>query len=302
MIQVSVCIPVYNAEQYLYGCINSVVDAAKGLDSYEIIVVDDGSDTPCQDIVWKHPLNWCHGYLSYIRHDYNKGLLEARRTAIKYAHGQYVLMLDCDDLLLPGALSKLYNNATAYSCDVLQGAGEVRVLNKKMSNWRKISNTKFVCSIDTEYSELCDTDILKGLMIKGLPTSYICNKLIKRTLYTEALNDIPEMYCVLNEDLLQMFYICKHCHKYGFINDTVVLRTLDTGLTNITGIISLERFKQLCSVGKVYECLLSQDEYTQQIKQRRINSYATIMHTYNAHIADEDRPEALSLIHKYFTK
>lgn len=301
MIQVSICIPVYNMRLYLEDCLDSVVQAAKGLDSFEVVIVDDGSDVPCTDMIYRY-LAFNNIKLMYIQHADNKGLLEARRTAIKYAHGQYVLMLDCDDLLLPGALSKLYHSATAHSCDILQGAGEVRVLNKKMSNWRKISNTKFVRSIDTEYSELCDTDILKGLMIKGLPTSYICNKLIKRTLYTEALNDIPEMYCVLNEDLLQMFYICKHCHKYGFINDTVVLRTLDTGLTNITGTISLERFKQLCSVGKVYECLLSQDEYIQQIKQRRANSYATIMHTYNTHIADEDKPEALNLIHKYFTK
>lgn len=301
MIQVSVCIPVYNMRLYLEDCLDSVVQAAKGLDSFEVIVVDDGSNIPCTDIIHKYialkPIS-----LVYVQHTENKGLLEARRTALKYAKGDYVLMLDCDDLLLPGALSKLYHSATTHSCDILQGAGEVRMLNKKMSNWRKISNTKFVCSTNNEYSELCDADILKGLMIKGLPTSYICNKLIKRTLYTEALNDIPEMYCVLNEDLLQMFYICKHCHKYGFINDTVVLRTLDTGLTNITGVISLERFKQLCSVGKAYECLLSQDKYTQQIKQRRTNSYATIMHTYNAHIADEDKPEALSLIHKYFTK
>lgn len=204
MIQVSVCIPIYNMRQYLMSCINSVVAAAQGAgDIYEVIVVDDGSDVDCEDII---KLYKCVIPLTYIKHQSNKGLLEARRTAVTIAQGQYVLMLDCDDLLLPGALAKLYYAAIADHCDVIQGAGALRTQDTTVDTMRRLINNRFVAS-KPECTIYTDDTILQNFITKKFPTAYMCNKLIKRSVYLKALNDIPEAYVVLNEDLLQFFYI-----------------------------------------------------------------------------------------------
>jgi len=301
MILVSVCIPVYNMRQYLERCLDSVVQAAKGLDSFEVVIVDDGSDVSCTDIIYKY-LAFNNIKLTYIQHVSNKGLLEARRTAIKYANGEYVLMLDCDDILVPGALAKLYCYAAVHFCDVLQGAGIPVTFKDKVPKIREDVNKRFVSSTLKEYEELLDENILDSFMIKSFPTAYICNKLIRREVYVKALNDIPEMYCVLNEDLLQMFFICMHCHKYGFINEVVVKRTLDTGLTNITDKISLDRFRQLCSVNKVYECLMPHaGKYTGIIKNRQHASFNGIKATLNKRIAACDKEKARQILAEYFT-
>ena len=97
---VSVCIPVWNSEQYLDECLESVF--AQDFAGFEVVVVDDsspGSDTSgrtCRQIVKqahkRHKKSGCLK-VSYIEHSENRGLVECRRTLINAAHGAFILML-----------------------------------------------------------------------------------------------------------------------------------------------------------------------------------------------------------------
>lgn len=300
MIKISVCISVYNMQQYLMSCINSVVVAAQGVgDTYEVIVVDDGSDTDCNDIIklYEHIIP-----LTYIKHQSNKGLLEARRTAVTAAQGQYVLMLDCDDLLLPGALAKLYYAAIANNCDVIQGAGALRTQSTTVDIMRRLVNNRFVAS-KSEYTVYTGDDILQNFITKEFPTTYMCNKLIKRSLYLKALNDIPEAYVVLNEDLLQFFYIYTYCHRFSALPDLVVLRTLDTGLTNLVSSISLDRFKQLCSTGKVYKLIaLHIGKYDKWLQRKCNSSFKNLQMICDKKLQDKDKAVGKKILFESFGK
>lgn len=300
MIQVSVCIPVYNMQQYLMNCINSVIAAAQGAgDTYEVIVVDDGSDIDCDDIIklYKHVIP-----LTYIKHQSNKGLLEARRTAVTAARGQYVLMLDCDDLLLPGTLGRLFYAAVVNHSDVVQGAGALRTQDTTVDSMRRLANTRFVAS-KPEYTVYTDDVILQNFLTKKFPTTYMCNKIIKRSVYLKALNDIPEAYVVLNEDLLQFFYIYTYCHKFSALPNLVVLRTLDTGLTNLTSSISLDRFKQLCSAGKAYELMESHiGKYDKWLQHKRNSSFKNLQMICDKKLQDKDKIAGKEILLKSFGK
>jgi len=109
---VTVIIPCFNHGQWLRECIDSV--RAQDYPDVEIIVVDDASDDP-ETIAVVDELEGEPG-LTVIRHDRNLGPSAARNRAIEQCHGRYILPLDSDNLLLPGAIMAMV--------DQLRSAGE----------------------------------------------------------------------------------------------------------------------------------------------------------------------------------
>jgi len=101
----SVIMPIYNVEQYLEECIDSVL--SQDFTDYELILVDDGSPDGCPAI--------CDRYAqkdSRIRviHKHNGGVADARNTGLDICAGEYVVFIDSDDAMCNEALSQL--NAT----------------------------------------------------------------------------------------------------------------------------------------------------------------------------------------------
>lgn len=101
--RLSVVIPVYNVEKYLRRCIESVI--LPGRTDYEIIIVNDGSTDSSPAIAREY----AEKYPALIRliSTPNGGLGHARNTGLDAAAGDYVLFLDSDDRLSPGALDEL---------------------------------------------------------------------------------------------------------------------------------------------------------------------------------------------------
>lgn len=247
MIQISICIPVYNTEQYLKRCIESAIEAAQGL-NYEIIVVNDGSPGNCDEIVYG--LN-----VEYIKHDTNKGLLEARRTAVTNALGEYVICLDSDDVFLPGSLKKLYDTAIKEKCDIVQGTGYISYNDKAVTKSRKDGRYRFVNMLQTK--KLTGKELFNGwLLTPNFVSVYMCNKLIKKDLYLSALRNIPELFCTLAEDTLQCFFIFQKCNRYIGIKEPVVVYSIDTGVTMPKQITDLQKWRHICSSVDISDIML----------------------------------------------
>ena len=99
---VSIIIPVYNAENYILLCLDSVMN--QSYNNLEVIVVNDGSTDHCDEL--------CRAYAAehqnvLILNQKNSGLSSARNSGIKQAHGEYLFFLDADDLLHRNAISTL---------------------------------------------------------------------------------------------------------------------------------------------------------------------------------------------------
>ena len=114
--ELSVLIPVYNAEAWLPRVLDCVT--AQMTPAIEIVVVDDASEGNCREIVARYQDQGAA--VRYIRHDKNRGLLQARLTGIKEARGRFVLPLDADDLLSRNACAELLRLIADTDVDMAQ--------------------------------------------------------------------------------------------------------------------------------------------------------------------------------------
>ena len=110
----SIVIPVFNTEKYLKECVESILNQA--YDSYEIILVDDGSKDSSLQI--------CREYEARDKriraiHKENGGVSSARNTGIELAKGKYITFIDSDDWFRQGALSFAAQRLSETGADVL---------------------------------------------------------------------------------------------------------------------------------------------------------------------------------------
>lgn len=98
--EISIVIPVYNKAAYLERCLASIF--RQDYDDYEIVAVDDGSTDGsaalCDGLAAGNP------HLRVV-HQPNAGVTAARRRGVETARGRYIVFVDPDDELLPGALA-----------------------------------------------------------------------------------------------------------------------------------------------------------------------------------------------------
>ena len=94
MPKVSVIIPVYNVENYIEKCLNSVLNQT--LKEIEIIIVNDGSKDSSKQKIEKY-LEKHENKIIYLEKE-NGGLSDARNYGIGYAKGEYIAFLDSDDI------------------------------------------------------------------------------------------------------------------------------------------------------------------------------------------------------------
>ena len=121
---VSICIPVFKTEQFLQEALESV--AMQTFKQIEIIIVNDASPAinenglSCKEIVKKFKRK-NKIKITYIEHKKNKSLVEARRTALYEASGEYVFFFDSDDLLTQNCICDLVNYVQKEQYDIVQG-------------------------------------------------------------------------------------------------------------------------------------------------------------------------------------
>lgn len=100
---ISVIIPVYNGEKWIESCCKSVF--CQDYPNWELIVVDDGSSDNTLELV-QNLAKFRKNFV--VLHQENGGVCCARNRGMDYAQGELLSFLDADDMLLPNALSVLY--------------------------------------------------------------------------------------------------------------------------------------------------------------------------------------------------
>lgn len=117
LVDVSIIVPVYNAEMYLEECIESVLQ--QSFLNYEIILVDDGSTDSsgkiCDTLIQRDNR-------IKVFHQENHGVSAARNLALSIVSGNYVIFLDADDYWLStDCLKILFNEAKLHDADIVRG-------------------------------------------------------------------------------------------------------------------------------------------------------------------------------------
>ena len=124
MIKISVIVPVYNVENYLIQCLDSIINQT--LKDIEIICVDDCSPDNSIEILEEYKNK--DNRISIIRHSNNQGLGPARNTGLKHANGEYISFVDSDDYIDKNFLFYLYSTAKKYDSDV---TNTINIKNRK---------------------------------------------------------------------------------------------------------------------------------------------------------------------------
>ena len=110
---ISVIVPVYNVEDYLDRCINSIINQT--YKNLEIILVDDGSTDSsgrkCDDFALKDDR-------IKVLHKENGGVSSARNAGLDVATGDYIGFVDSDDTIESNMYELLFNNAIEYHTKV----------------------------------------------------------------------------------------------------------------------------------------------------------------------------------------
>lgn len=116
MYKISLIAPVYQMEKYIKQFLESIMK--QSLQEIEVILVDDGS-TDASPSILDEFANKDKRFK--VIHQMNSGVCAARNTALSYAKGEYVYIVDSDDWLADDALEKLWSEAVRTNADIVYG-------------------------------------------------------------------------------------------------------------------------------------------------------------------------------------
>ena len=199
-IKLSFIVPVYNVEPYLCKCVDSLL--AQDNDSYEIILVDDGSQDECPQI--------CDQYSAVynnirVIHRENGGLSAARNAGVKMAKGEYVCFVDSDDYWEPNVLGGLMEQVEREKLDVLRfNYQNVKIVESRESRAEseyEVFSPNKAQKRDVDYSETV-TDGETFLNERLGPMCYAVMFVIKRCLLVESQESrVKSQDCLFKEGI-----------------------------------------------------------------------------------------------------
>ena len=201
--KISIIITVYNQKSYInsiYSCIQN-----QSLKDIEIIFVDDASiDKSFNQI---NELMKEDKRIKYIKNIINKGQFYSRYLGIQNAKGEYIVVIDPDDLLLNDILIKAYKLAIHYNLDIVQyyhikGNFTENVLRKMNISGifynNQIKSIFFNCSY-----------------------RYLWDKLIRREIFIESIKFIKEKYrntrIIIHNDEVACYCVFRVAKSYGIL-------------------------------------------------------------------------------------
>ena len=104
--KISVIVPCFNGERYLTECLDSVL--SQDMADFELLLIDDGSTDGTLALAQAYARRDAR---VRVLHQPNAGVSAARNLGLDHAAGEWVTFVDCDDLLVPGALGWMLDAA-----------------------------------------------------------------------------------------------------------------------------------------------------------------------------------------------
>ena len=137
--RLSIVIPMYNVEQYIAQCLDSVYQQDILEEEYEVICVNDASPDRSSEVVKEYQKK--HNNLILVEHEVNSKLGSARNTGLRIAKGRYVWFVDSDDYIARNCLAGLLRDVeqddldiAIFGVQIFEAGKKVAVLNAYMDD------------------------------------------------------------------------------------------------------------------------------------------------------------------------
>lgn len=206
----SILVPVYNVEQYLEQCVESLLNQTYD-GEYEIILVDDGSTDSSGKICDKYAES-CHEKIRVI-HKKNEGLVSARQAGINAAKGEFCLFVDSDDyvernlLECIGFTSLKHSDADTFIFSLTRFDSKNKIPRKNMVD------------ADEAVFDASNKKLIYEALISGSQVTSLCIKAVK----TNILKNDPTDYSLyykknMAEDWFRSIHLLTASKKIVYIN------------------------------------------------------------------------------------
>lgn len=236
---ISVVIPVYKVEKYIGGCINSVVN--QSINDFELILVDDG--TPDQSIKIAEKILAESRIENYrIIHTENRGVSAARNTGLQSATGEFVIMVDADDVLSTCFLEDMLRITKDYPESNIYSSG-FSVVDENKAEYFDESEEKIIANVYTSEDAI--------MVFRSRKIKFLLPTLMFKRRFLEAYQIVFDEKVRYSEDV-QFIWRCLFYNKkpvihlskanYNYIlhgNSTMTASGVDKILTGFRGLKEL---------------------------------------------------------------
>ena len=151
--KISVIVPIYNVENYLEKCLNSLVNQT--LQEIEILVINDGSTDDSQKIIEVFQNKFPQKIKAFTKE--NGGLSDARNFGIERARGEFIAFVDSDDYVSARMMEEMYGLAKKHEAEIvicnLQKVDENGIVTQKLT---QIPNLPEKIDLEKHFSVFSD--------------------------------------------------------------------------------------------------------------------------------------------------
>ena len=263
-LKLSIIIPAYNCAKTIENLMNSI--RQQELESYEIIIVNDGSTDETPELLAKASENWPQ--LKVLTQE-NGGAPKARNAGLDCAEGEYIYLCDADDLLYPNGLNKLIAEAEKQDHDIVVGNlvsrsadGEEQIYTAVSKAQEKLGNDKYYFCDPIPGTKLFRRDFINNNNIRfdDVKIGQDLNFFLKAVCATEKigyLNDIIYVYQT----------------SFSGISKTYKLKNLLDIKRSLNGVLSYCRTYGLDSKERmaILECVKINNYLWQLKKKKNVN-------------------------------
>ncbi len=239
MSRISVIVPMYNSEEYLRRCVDSIL--AQTFEDFELLLIDDGSADQTAEIA-----------KSYCRKDErihyyfqkNAGPDFARKSGIEKAEGNYLMFVDADDYIdcnmMQVLMQKMEEDGTDLVCTQMKRTNG----NGKVWDDCKMNVPQIICT--------SVADSLHHFFVTRYISGSYDTKLFKKELLA-GYTFLKES--VIGEDVSIILYVLQHAKKVKILQDAYYYYYWNTGSISHSG-YSVRHKISLLNYIKVKESLL----------------------------------------------
>ncbi|CEN83672.1 glycosyltransferase [Paeniclostridium sordellii] len=269
MVKISVIVPVYNIEDYIEECIDSVLN--QSYTKIELVIVDDGSKDKSGKICdfYKEKDNRVK-----VIHKVNQGLSAARNEGIRHATGDYIMFLDGDDFIAKDCIDEIAN--------LIETKGEADIITGRLVEYYNESRSEtYGFELDEKSFESKSGAYVFNYLLKNSPyspwhscvTIYNKNYFVNNKFYftegitSEDLDLLPRIYMKASKVIPynRAFYYYRQLRPNSIINT-----------------VNSKRFYDIVNILKRYISLFEKIDYNKEFKEVFLSQLANVYASYVA--------------------